>query len=149
MERAVTDWTVGAAYQRGLGRSRDFLGPFAHVFWQIDKRGKCEYNDTNKPPWRNWHTRQVEDLCPQGRGGSNPLGGTSRLTQRPRSNSWASSFSALFRSRLVGLLLGKGKAAAGGMIGYQQEERGHKKDDRHRQCHAQQAQHEQRDSQGH
>src|SRR5205085_7936784 len=28
------------------------------------------------PPWRNWHTRQVEGLCPKGRGGSSPLGGT-------------------------------------------------------------------------
>jgi hypothetical protein len=46
---------------------------------QIDKGGKYKYNDSAKPPWRNWHTRQVEDLCPQGRGGSNPLGGTTNF----------------------------------------------------------------------
>src|SRR5579884_2828309 len=28
------------------------------------------------PPWRNRYTRQVEGLCPKGRGGSSPLGGT-------------------------------------------------------------------------
>ena len=43
-------------------------------FRRIDKPGKYRYN-RNTPPWRNWHTRQVEDLCSQGRGGSSPLGG--------------------------------------------------------------------------
>lgn len=28
------------------------------------------------PPWRNRYTRQVEGLCPYGRAGSSPVGGT-------------------------------------------------------------------------
>ena len=40
------------------------------------------------PPWWNWHTQQVEGLCPYGRAGSSPVGGT----ERARSNAPGSFF---------------------------------------------------------
>ena len=36
---------------------------------------------TAMPPWWNWHTQQVEGLCPNGRVRSSRTGGTIRLTE--------------------------------------------------------------------
>ena len=35
-----------------------------------------------RPPWWNWHTQQVEGLCPVGRTGSSPVGGMSQKKTR-------------------------------------------------------------------
>lgn len=41
----------------------------------FDKRGHCDYNLVYVARVVEWYTRQVEGLCPVGRGGSSPLAG--------------------------------------------------------------------------
>src|SRR5260370_29332589 len=51
-------------------------------------------------PVAEWYTRQVEGLCPKGRGGSSPLGGTSITARRAQELPAISSrTSRCFRAR--------------------------------------------------
>ena len=46
----------------------------------VDNRGLWRILGAYLPPWWNWHTQQVEGLCPYGRTGSSPVGGIDWLS---------------------------------------------------------------------